>query len=573
MRNKQVLPAKLVKELDSLRGEFSSVAESRKGEILRILASTQIRSTALLKTLHHILCFYSAFPGTEETLELSRKELTRFESRVLSLPEKLRWQLDDSGIAGSELLYDFSYDLARYLAQRFPKQADIYWDRFAHTEKLKDLLSYLVPKFEEELIKDPKLSLESWFQGLPRSRTKAARGAGLRFIISQLRAASPKEKINSYLYNALHLPIAWRFGKDSGITNARLTPPFAARRTGWRRVEPRTIRDIRRRLHSFRRVSPEEGRRIIDSTLTALMVRRREVYSMIHANPNEVYIADIGLGGSVAVMGVFPEDRLPIEGSYGYMIYSNGMPVGYGGISPVFFQGNTGVNIFNEYRGSESAYLFVQTLRFFRTLFGCESFVVNPYQFGKDNKEGLTSSAFWFYYKLGFVPERTEVARTAATEWTRLKKSSTPTGARVMNKLLSCNLILSLTPTAKSRYIPEEWMESIPWAGVEELIDMLPASHSESLKCAGNKLANQLGGNRSSWSVEERREFDEAAPLILRLPKLARYSQARKQKLLQTLRLKGGKLERDFLLALQKDQALFREFKKFCRSRAKKLRD
>ena len=39
-----------------------------------------------------------------------------------------------------------------------------------------------------------------------------------------------------------------------------------------------------------------------------------------------------------------------------------------------------------------------------RALFGCDSFAIDPYQLGHHNAEGLSSGAWWFYYKLGFRP-------------------------------------------------------------------------------------------------------------------------------------------------------------------------
>jgi hypothetical protein len=34
-----------------------------------------------------------------------------------------------------------------------------------------------------------------------------------------------------------------------------------------------------------------------------------------------------------------------------------------------------------------------------------KTFSVDPYQIGHENEEALASGAFWFYRKLGFVPE------------------------------------------------------------------------------------------------------------------------------------------------------------------------
>ena len=60
--------------------------------------------------------------------------------------------------------------------------------------------------------------------------------------------------------------------------------------------------------------------------------------------------------------------------------------------------------MFDPFRGSEATFLWAQTLRAFRTLFGVRRFIVNGYQFGAGNAEAIASGAYWFYYRLGFRP-------------------------------------------------------------------------------------------------------------------------------------------------------------------------
>ena len=106
----------------------------------------------------------------------------------------------------------------------------------------------------------------------------------------------------------------------------------------------------------------------------------------------------------LALIGVLPAQRLLLEANYGYVLLSNGVPIGYGGVSPLFRQANTGINVFDPFRGSEATYLWAQTLRAFRSLFGVRRFIINGYQFGAGNAEAIASGAYWFYYRLGFRP-------------------------------------------------------------------------------------------------------------------------------------------------------------------------
>lgn len=61
--------------------------------------------------------------------------------------------------------------------------------------------------------------------------------------------------------------------------------------------------------------------------------------------------------------------------------------------------------------------MFAEVLRLYQRLYKVQRFVVKPYQFGKGNKEGLQSAAFWFYYKLGFRPQDERIAALAEAEY------------------------------------------------------------------------------------------------------------------------------------------------------------
>ena len=125
---------------------------------------------------------------------------------------------------------------------------------------------------------------------------------------------------------------------------------------------------------------------------------------MTYPNLDEIYWCDLGEGVALAVIGIARDQRLTLETNTGYLLFANGVPIGYGGVTPLFRQANTGINIFDPFRGAEAAYLWTQMLRAFHTLYGSRRFVINAYQFGAGNAEAIQSGAFWFYYRLGFRP-------------------------------------------------------------------------------------------------------------------------------------------------------------------------
>ena len=62
-------------------------------------------------------------------------------------------------------------------------------------------------------------------------------------------------------------------------------------------------------------------------------------------------------------------------------------------------------------------------LRSYKQSFGANYFEVEPYQFGKDNPEGLQSGAFWFYYRFGFRPVEEKLNELALAEAEKIKNT------------------------------------------------------------------------------------------------------------------------------------------------------
>ena len=193
-----------------------------------------------------------------------------------------------------------------------------------------------------------------------------------------------------------------------------------------------------------------QGRRLIDIAMASLAVRYRETYHFNYANPREVYLADVGGGVSVAIFGLLPQYRFPLETTMGFLVLANGIPVGYGGSSILFRQVNTGINVFDDFRGSEAAFIWTQVMRVYHQLAGCTRFIANPYQFGGDNAEALKSGAFWFYYRLGYRPVEPEIRRRAREESAKLRANRKyRTHLRTLRRLATCDMHLTL-PGAKA---------------------------------------------------------------------------------------------------------------------------
>ena len=159
-----------------------------------------------------------------------------------------------------------------------------------------------------------------------------------------------------------------------------------------------------------------EAEQIIECGRMILVRHLREIDPVTFTAARLVSYYQLPRGLSVALMGMVPERRHPIDSYMGYVVFKNGLPIAYAGSWILFDSGRIGLNIFPSYRGGESQYIFEQVLKVHREVYHLNRFSVDPYQIGKENSEGIKSGAFWTYYHSGFRPIREEQKKLAEAE-------------------------------------------------------------------------------------------------------------------------------------------------------------
>ncbi|MBL8961924.1 MAG: hypothetical protein JNJ98_18830, partial [Gemmatimonadetes bacterium] len=174
-----------------------------------------------------------------------------------------------------------------------------------------------------------------------------------------------------------------------------------------------------------------------------------------------------------------------------------------------------------------AAYLFAQSLRAFRTLFGISRFIVNPYQFGADNDEALASGAFWFYDRLGFRSVRAALRSLAERERALMRRRPGRRSSRaVLRRLATADLVLDLGAHTVELF-PEDHLVTLGQrvathlartGGGDGQLDALPpgprarvaASAREGLRLLGPFLL-LIGRDRRRWP---RRDQEALAAII-----------------------------------------------------------
>ncbi|MDH3614668.1 MAG: hypothetical protein OES10_15500 [Gammaproteobacteria bacterium] len=521
------------------------------------------RSVNKLAHLHKLLCFERAFPASLAEQRKARAQLLGFEDRVMALPRTDRSKLWDSGIAGTPVHYRFSFEVARWLARRAPGEVSIDWAEIRDTTRLDELLTHLLQASEDEHFDGGYVSSRQWIETAARGRS----GTDFDWLLAQLQDKR-LQPFWSQLYDAADLPLVWNLqsSKFSKSKNVFAVDAIRTREHGMRKRVRNVKKEIQRPFDFVARLSARDGARLVDVAMASLAARHRETYHFNYANAKEVYLADVGEGVAIAVFGLLPKYRFPLECTMGYLILANGVPIGYGGSSIVFRQINTGINIFDEYRGSEASYLWVQVMRVYHALVGCTRFIANPYQFGADNTEGLKSGAFWFYYRLGYRPVLASVRKLAGREAARMRRNNTyRSDIKTLRELASCDMHLTLPGARAGDLFDERWLETSSMLANEVLGAAGGGTRDAAARNVANGVARDLGlRSLHRWSASERRAFTNIAPLVAAASPHG-WSTEAKRSMRTLLRTKGGEREARYAQLLCKHDKFLNSLRKACR--------
>lgn len=550
------------RRLFNIRNQFDAPVSAEKLALLRQLGDRKFSTAADLKLLHAALCFIRAFPDSPDHYHLAQAELGKMQHRVDTLAGAERSKLSDTGIIGTPVHYGFSYEVATWLLRRTPGAVSIDWTDTPDPPGLDEILAQLLQPSEDEFFDSGSISGKEWIE------LAAANSAGTDFdwLLLQLqeRQFAP---IWAQLYNATELWLTWNL-RGARLSKSLNTFPVKKifSRCGMRKPVGSVKKEIMRPLGSITHLTPRAASKLIDVAMASLAVRHRETFHINHANPHEVYLADVGEGISIAIFGLRKRYRYPLECTMGYLITSNGTPIGYGGASALFRQVNVGINIFDEYRGSEAAFLWVQVMRVYHHVLGCTRYIANAYQFGADNDEALQSGAFWFYYRLGYRPVLREIRDLANRESAKSRRNKGyRSNLKTLRRLASCDMHLTLSGARQSDLFDERWLETSSMLATE----VLAAAGGQTRKAAAGRVAARLArdlGIRStgSWSASERSGFERIAPIVAAAnPK--NWPPHARRSMRELLRAKGGDREANYARLLSRHEQFLAALRKACR--------
>ncbi|MBM3325194.1 MAG: hypothetical protein FJY66_05955, partial [Calditrichaeota bacterium] len=152
----------LVMSLGDVIRRFGPPEAAAKEGILQELQNISIRNAKRLTEYHELLCFLRAYPDNPEILCMVESELQNFRERViacLNADESASAALLNTGISGTVVEYAYDFDMALWLAEKFPGAVTIDWETYndAETDNLSTLLPLLVTWPENDTLDDPEV--------------------------------------------------------------------------------------------------------------------------------------------------------------------------------------------------------------------------------------------------------------------------------------------------------------------------------------------------------------------------------------------------------------------------------
>ncbi len=536
-----------LRRLEGLKTQFGEGAASRKRQLLRRLGGQELRSAGAVARLHEVLCFLRAYPDDAEVLAQVERMLAGFERR-----RDLRRHaggLEDSGIAGCDIVYSFFAEMALWLARRWPDRLRVEWDSGDDPEKLSSVLPHLALYAETPALDEMPFSVREWID-----RLKGPGETDGAFIVRRLQSLEVGPRIKEALFEDLDL--VFRLSPGPGTpsrTHAHLPRGPVVYQTGpMKRGRPDLRTEVARPPRGAEELSRKEGQRIIDMACESMVTRSRDLDVFAYGDPDDVRIFDCGDGLELAAIGAVPERRLLLEAVYGFLTLKNGVPIGYVLNSALFGSAEIAYNVFETFRGAEAAHIYGRVLATVRALFGADSFTIYPYQLGGDgNDEGLQSGAWWFYQKLGFRPRDPATLRLMRAELRRMKarpryRSSIPT----LRELAGENVYLHCGPE-RDDVIGLLPLSEVGMAVVSNLSRRFGSDRQRGERILAREAAARLGtGPLGGLTAGQRLAWRRWAPLVAVLPGLDRWSPAEKRALVEVILAKGGRRESDFVRLL-----------------------
>ena len=551
------LLVQLLHQLERLKLDFNSRSPKQIERLLRRIERASIPDAESLISLHELLLFLRAYPQSAAIVNKTESLLRDFARRVREAAgrEEDLSSLDHpemSGIAGRDVVDTFSYYVVKGLAARYPRQTEFYWEWFEDENRLGETWPRFIPLLEEDAFVEANIPYRSWL--------RAARGAAteVAWLIERFNHLPIGPAAKAELYDSQKLYVQWTLPYRVTRTGMRLPAKLRGGKTFYHREPLLQRRDVSfkdelsKPKPPLERLSNGDGEMMLNLARDASTVRYRELYGFTHGDSRRVIKVHLGRGVDLFVTSLPPDVRLPLRAYHAAMIFKNQVPIGYFEGLSLFERMESGFNLYYTFREGETAWLYAKTLNVMRRLFGVTTFVLDPYQVGFENEEGIESGAFWFYRKLGFRPTDPRLQKLAEKEEAKIRERKTyRTSAATLRKLAVSPMIFELD----SKRVGDWDRFQVREIGLAVQREMARRFSGDYLKMRSEAVrfaAQLLKTSPLRLSENDQKIFSDFAIVLLLIPDIEKWRLDERQLLLKIIRAKTSADEGKYLRLMQK---------------------
>ena len=190
--------------------------------LLSSMREVQFDDAESLIRFHDVLLFLRAFPQSRKVAQLADNLLTGIVHQVERLQASgADMELFDdeqfSGIAGTVISDNFTYDVAHWLAQRYPQQLSVEWD----FEEQGRQMAVTLPRFIPLLADDSLVEADTPFLDWMANAAGGPEGI-LSWLLQRVADATLTSLEKTSLYDSLAVNVSWRLGNSAASrTRAR----------------------------------------------------------------------------------------------------------------------------------------------------------------------------------------------------------------------------------------------------------------------------------------------------------------------------------------------------------------
>ncbi len=544
-----------LEQLEAAKRSHGTVAAEFVEALLKSFREVTFQDASSLIRFHDTVLFLRAYPHSVAVATECDRLLAGLEQQVVRLrrdeAECLEFFDDEefSGIAGTTIADEHTFEVATWLAKRYPKQVHANWDIEKQYRKLGNALPRFAPLIEEDTLVEPDIPFESWL-----SSAAGEGGRDVHWLLERFDSLPFSAAVKSELYDALDIELEWDLGNSPASRTLARKPVqelFFHAEPLIQRKQVSLERELTGPDIPLRKLNARDGEKILTKAREALAVRHRELYGTTRGDVRNVYEANVGRGTEIFLWGIPAERRLPLRAYWAGCTFKNGVPINYVEAIGLFEWMEVGFNTFYAFRDGETAWIYSKMIHLFHQVTGVTCISVYPYQIGFENEEAIKSGAFWFYRKLGFRAGDPELQAVVEKEEAAIrKKPSHRTSARVLRRLATRHIFFEFGNGKKGLW-DQFSTRRIGLALQRRMAEQFECDPEKMRRTARMVLEQQTGAVLADWNRDESSAFENFAVVLTMVAEVSRWSDAEKRRLVEVIKAKAAGEEREYMRLLQ----------------------